>query len=349
MKPGTAFRKAGLILWGGLATSLTVQAQEVLSPWPGMVPGQEHPAAWALQEGTWAFGLQHAARWSGSAEPWEDQWFCAGWNPARRETAWSGSGLADWAFGTAHTSVAVGDGWRTSRHALHAATRVQLDRHWTGSAGIGIGARTWLLDGRTWSWDAQYGPAGYDPTAPSGEPDGIVGGAGVQPELSLGVGAEYRPGSVSAFRLRGAATLHHILATASPGFLPTAGDTVKRSASWWFECSDDLGGRRLEWRTWHRGAIQGPSHLVEFGSTIGRSFGTASRHTRNQLDHHLSIGVIWRSDGQFRLPLRWKHAELEAWVGPGVDIGHASPAAQGWAVGLGWTPDFSEATPIGSR
>jgi len=337
----------------GLATlglSLHVaHSQEALPPWIGGLPGVEHPAAWGLQEGTWAFGLQHATRWTGGQDPFVDQWFGAGWNPTRKRTGWTGSGLGNWAFGTAHSAVQVGNGWKESRHALHAAVQVPLDNGWKGSAGCGIGARSWVLDGREWSWNAQYGPGGYDPTTPNGEPNGTVDATGLTPEVALGVAAEKQPRAGRGPVMRGAVSLHHILSVPSPGFQPAAGDTVKRTVSGWFAVEDDLGTQRLQWKAWWRGAIQGPSHLIEIGSSIGWTFGTESRHTRNSLGHHLAIGAIWRSDGRFRVPFSWEHGELRVWTGPGLDIGHLSPASNGWALGAVWSPDFTASTPIGSN
>ena len=334
------------LLVGGLTLG-GVRAQEALTPWIGGMPGTEHPAAWALQQDPWAFGLQHATRWAGAADPIADQWFSAGWNPTPDGTGWTGAGLGDWAFGTAHSTVQAGNGWRESRHALHAAVRVPLDQGWTGSAGLGIGARTWVLDGRSWSWDAQYGPGGYNPTAPSGEPDGLVAGAGIAPELALSIAAGRRPRQGPA--LQGAISLHHVLPVAAPTFQPMAGDTASRTVSAWLEVQDDLGVKRMLWTAWWRGAIQGPSQLIELGSTIGWTFGNASRHTRNTLGHRLAVGALWRTDGRFRIPFSWEHGELRVWTGPAFGIGHPSPAAGGWALGAVWAPDFAGSTPIGSN
>ena len=44
------------LLVGGLTLG-GVRAQEALAPWIGGMPGTEHPAAWALQQDPWAFGL----------------------------------------------------------------------------------------------------------------------------------------------------------------------------------------------------------------------------------------------------------------------------------------------------
>ena len=326
-----------------------LRAQEALVPWVGGMPGAEHPATWALQEDTWTVGLQHATRWAAGEETMANQWFSAGWNPSGNRTGWSGSGLDHWAFGTAHSTVQAAGGWHESRHALHAALRVPLDNGWTGSAGLGLGARAWILDGRAWSWDAQYGPGGHNPTAPTGEPEGLVGGAGVEPEVTLSMGAQHSPRRGQGPVLRGAASLHHILSVSAPTFQPMAGDTVRRTVSVWFEVEDDLGVKGLTWTAWVRGAAQGPSHLIELGSSVGWTFGNASRHTRNTLGHRLDIGTLWRSDGGFRIPFSWTHAELRVWTGPGLDIGHPSPATGGWAFGAVWSPDFSGSTPIGSN
>ena len=326
-----------------------LQGQQALAPWVGGMPGLEHPAAWALQDAPFSFGLQHATRRTGTEDPFTDQWFCVGWAPSRQGTGWNASPLDNWALGTAHGSVQAGHGWRESRHSIHSAVRVPLDQGWTGSAGLGIGVRTWILDGRSWSWDTQYGPGGYNPNSPTGEPDGVVAGAGVEPEISLGVAAERQPRSGQGPALRGAASLHHVLPMSSPSFQPSMGDTIRRSVSGWFEIEDDLGYRRLRWKAWWRGALQGPSHVIEFGSSVGWTFGDASRHTRNSLGHHLSIGTLWRSDGQFRIPFSWQHGEIRVWTGPGLDAGHTSPMSAGWALGALWIPRFTDSTPIGSN
>ena len=184
-------------------------------------------------------------------DPIADQWFSAGWNPSPEGTGWSGTGLRNWAFGTAHSTVQAGNGWQESRHALHTAVRVPLDQGWTASAGLGIGARTWILNGQSWSWDAQYGPGGYDPTAPSGEPDGLVSGAGVAPELALGIAAGRRPRQGPA--LQGAISLHHVLPVAAPTFQPMAGDTASHTVSLGSN-QNDLGVKRILWTAWWRGA-----------------------------------------------------------------------------------------------
>ena len=328
---------------------VALRAQEALPPWIGGMPGTEHPAAWALQDDTWSFGLQHATRWAAGEETLADQWFGAGWNPTGNRTGWSGSGLDRWAFGTAHSAVQAGSGWRESRHALHAALQVPLDNGWTGSAGFGLGARAWILDGRTWSWDAQYGPGGYDPTASTGEPDGLVGGAGVEPEVSLGVAAQRSPRGGQGPLLRGAAGLHHVLSVPAPTFQPMAGDTVRRTMSGWFEVEDDLGVKRLTWTAWVRGAVQGPSHFIEIGSSAGWTFGNASRHTRNTLGHRLDIGMLWRSDGRVRIPFSWTHAELRVWTGPGLDVGHPLLGHRRLGLRRRLVSRLLGATPIGSN
>jgi hypothetical protein len=324
------------------------QAQEPMAPWIGGLPGTEHPAAWALGDTPWAMGLQHATKWSG-AEAMQDQWLGIGWKPESNSTGWSNTGLSGWAFGLSSSTLAAANGWQEMRHALHCALRVPLDQGWTGSAGIGIGVHGWVLDGTGWSWDAQYGPGGYDPQSATGEPDGTVAGAGLSPEVALGVAAErqQRPGQGPS--IKGALSLHHVLNVEAPNFSSVHADTVRRTVSWWVEAQDILGKQRLAWRGWSRGARQGPSFLLEFGAGIGKSFGSPSRFTRNERGHVLEIGATWRSDGIIRIPLTWQHGEVKTWIAPGVNAGHPSPAAQGWAIGMGWTPDFSGTTQVGSR
>lgn len=324
-------------------------AQHALPPWIGGLPGLEHPAAWGLQEGGIAFGAQHASQWSQGAEPLNHQWLGFSWSPSPAARGWSGGGLGRWTFGTRHHTAARATGWTEGRHALQAAVRIPLDGDWTGAAGIGLGARTWVLDGRSWSWDSQYGPGGYDPTASTGEPDGRVVGAGWSPVLTLGVAGEYRPRRAKAAQLKGAVTLQHVLPPTAPHFQDTPVDTLSRAAGWWMEVRQDLGSGGFTWTAWHRGAWQQPAAIAEFGGTLERTFGNASLHTRETLGHRIGLGVIWRTDGLFRLPFTWRHGDLRLWLAPGVDIGHRSPAADGWALGLTWQPALSGNTPIGSR
>ena len=344
-----AVQICGLMSVALLSTgSLRMAAQESMAPWTGGLPGIEHPAAWALVETPLACGVQHANRWTGGSGAMNDQWLGIGWTPQPKGGGW-GNNISNWSFGLSNRIQAAGQGWNEMRHALHAAIKVPLAQDWKGSAGIGIGVRGWVLDGRQWSWDQQYGSGGYNPAAPTGEPDGLVAGAGLSPEVAVGFAWQHQQRSGQGPRFQGAVSLHHVLPITSAHFMTTHADTVRRTLSGWVETLGQLGNGALDGRAWLRGAWQGQSHLIEVGTGIGKSWGTTSRYTRNTLGHHFELGIIWRTDGVLRAPLTWQHGELTTWLAPGLQVGHPSPAAQGWAVGMTWNPDFTGATPMGSR
>ena len=242
------------------------------------------------------------------------------------------------------------NGWRQGRHLLQGAVRIPLDQGWIGAAGLGVGVAHWNLDGRNWSWDTQYGAGGYDPNAPTGEPDGLTYGLAWNPEVQAGVAAA-RPADRgrSGPEWNAAATLHHALRPVQPHFLPVAADTLSRRISWWTEGRGDIGIERIQWCGWHRGSLQGPAAWVELGAGLGRTFGQASRYTRDAQSHHLEVGLLWRSDGLLRLPLTWQHGGITCWIAPGLRSRHPSPAATGWAVAIAWSPVRDGITPLASR
>ena len=326
---------------------LAIQGQEAVAPWIGGLPGLEHPAAWGLGSGRVAAGMQHTERWAEGQDALQSHWMGAGW---RLQEAGPSRPSGGWSLGWTSLLDRQAYGWTEGRHLVQAAVRVPLDKGWNGAAGIGIGVAHWTLDGRAWSWDAQYGPAGYNPSAPSGEADNRTYGGAWNPEITLGVAAE-RPvrRGASGPSLRVAASVHHALRPVQPHFLPIAADTVSRRISWWAESTGDLGFEGVDWQAWHRGSLHGTAGLAEFGGSLGRTFGSASRYTRDAQDHHIRLGILWRTDGMLRLPLTWQHGGVSCWLAPGLRSGHPSPAATGWAVGLTWSPLRDGVTPLAAR
>ncbi len=322
------------------------RAQEAVAPWVGGLPGLEHPAAWGIGTGRVAAGVQHTERWTDDPDGAQTHWLGAGW---RMQDGGPSRGAA-WSLGWSTMLDRQASGWTEGRHLIEAAVRIPLDQGWNGAAGLGIGVAHWSLDGRAWSWDNQYGPAGYNPSAPTGEAENRTFGGEWNPEITLGVAAE-RP--VQRGRqgpaLRAAASLHHGLRPVQPHFLPVVADTTSRRISWWMDGTGDLGVEQLQWTAWHRGSVQGAAGFAEFGGSIGRTFGSASRYTRDAQDHHIQWGILWRTDGVVRLPLTWQHGGVQCWVAPGLRSGHPSPAATGWAVGLTWSPIRDGVTPLASR
>ena len=330
-----------------LLGALPLHGQEAVVPWVGGLPGLDHPAAWGLGEGRVSAGVQHAERWTQGQEAFRSHWLGAGWRLQDPSTARPG---AQWTLAWTSMLDPQASGWTEGRHVLQAAVRVPLDRGWNGSAGLGAGVAHWTLDGRNWSWDAQYGPGGFNPAASTGEPDGQVVGGSWHPEVTLGVAAEKpRRRGQSGPALRGAASLHHALRPVQPHFLPIAADTTSRRVSWWGEGTGNLGLENVQWHAWHRGSLQGRAAFAEIGAGLGRTFGSASRYTRDAQSHHLRIGFLWRSDGFLRLPLTWQHGGVTCWVAPGIRSGHPSPAATGWTAALTWSPVRDGVTPLASR
>lgn len=333
----------GCVLWWGCMASLP--AQEALPPWVNGMPGLEHAAAWGMGRATMTFGVQHAERWTQGDHAMSTQFVGAGWrlpSPHRRkQTTWS----LGWSSMLDQPSAQ----WREGRHLLQAAASIPLDRVWVGSAGIGVGVQHWTLDGQGWSWDAQYGPAGHNADAPTGEPSEDLVGGRWSPEVQLSVGAERPSSNSSPMHMVGAVSLHHALRAARPHFLPVTADTASRRVSWWTDVQGALGADPVQWRATHRGSVQGGSALVEFSANAGRSFGSDSRHTKDSKSHQLEFGVLWRSDGLVRLPLTWTHGDFRCWLAPGIRSGHPSPAATGWALALVWSSAQWGSTPLVSR
>ena len=168
--------------------------------------------------------------------------------------------------------------------------------------------------------------------------------------MTAGVAAE-RPArrGNAAPALKAAATLHHALRPIQPHFLPIAADTTSRRLSWWMEGEGELGLETLTWRAWHRGTLQGAAAWTEIGGSIGRTFGSASRYTRDAQSHDVHIGWLYRSDGILRLPVTWRNGGITCWIAPGLRTGHRSPAATGWAAAIAWSPVRNGVTPLAAR
>jgi len=325
----------------------TTAGQEAVAPWASGLPGLEHPAAWGLGSGRVAAGVQHAERWTQGRDAFHTQWVGCGWRMGNAPQARRG---ARWTLGWSSMLDRQASGWTEGRHLIEGAVQIPLDKGWNGAAGLGVGLAHWTLDGREWSWDAQYGPAGYNPGAPTGEPDGLTSGGSWNPEVTAGVAAE-RPArrGNAAPSLKAAATLHHALRPIQPHFFPIAADTTSRRLSWWVESEGKLGRETLTWRAWHRGSLQGAAAWTEIGGSIGRTFGSASRYTRDAQSHDVHIGLLFRSDGILRLPVTWRHGGITCWIAPGLPTGHRSPAATGWAAAIAWSPVRDGVTPLASR
>ena len=331
----------------GLLCSTPVQAQESVAPWISGLPGLEHPAAWSLGTASVTAGAQTESRWAHHGEPLSSFWFGAQWRPELKGKGGRSSERNNWSFGAKTSLEDQASGWKHGHHTLHGALAIPLNRQWQGAAGIGLGVSHWVLDGRPWSWDAQYGPGGYNATAPTGEPESLVVGGSVQPEVSVSLAAERRVQMRSSQpQYKGAVTLRHLIRNPSPHFLIQHADTTSRHLAWWMEGSSDLGLEDLRWRAWHRGAWQGSAKIMEWGAALSRTFGTASRFTREEMSHDIEWGVLVRTDGLIRLPLLWKHAGLACWIAPGFSLQSASAVSSPWAASVLWSPSGQSVTRV---
>ena len=222
---------AGLLL-SGLPLEKT-RAQEALAPWIGGMPGTEHPAAWALQQDPWAFGLQHATLWAGAADPIADQWFSAGWNPSPKAPVEPGAceiGLS--ARRTAPCRLETGGGSPAMRCTRPGAPGARVDRQCgTGDRGPNVDPeRPKLVVGRP------IRPEGYDPIAPSG--------AG-RPRLRHRGGTRPRhrrraPAAKARTKVRSACTTCFPCTPPSNRWRATS-----HTVSAWFEIKNDLGVKRI--------------------------------------------------------------------------------------------------------
>ena len=150
-------------------------------------------------------------------------------------------------------------------------------------------------------------PAGLTPQSPSGEEwaDDANGGSRLDVAVSVGFSPARAARQKSQPAFRGALTLHHLSQGTAPHLSPIPLDSVRWRPSWWLEGQGEMGWENLQWRAWHRGTLQGSSHLLELGLTMGRSFGTSARFTKTRLSHHVETGVPlaqrWGFAADFRM------------------------------------------------
>lgn len=337
-RPGRACRCAGFLV----AAGLQVGAQETVPPWITAAPGLEHPAAWGMEPRPWTFAVQRQTRWNGSDPQAAGSWLGAGWCPGSGSAVSRGN-AGDWGFGLVVQDDPLATGWRGQTVEASAATSTLIDRQWRATAAWSLGATRWTLDPATWSWDAQYGPAGFDPSLPTGEAASMAtGSTRVEAALSMGL-ASAAPSAAHSRAAgqgtRGALTVRHAFKGRMPHLDPERADTLGWRWSWWMEQGGRLPGGRTDWKGWHRGSLQAGHHLLEVGMTIGRAFGTTARYTKMSMSHHLSTGLILRSDGLVRLAFRWERDGVHLMTGPGWTWGPLWRPPPGWTVSIGWTPD----------
>lgn len=324
-----------------------LHGQASLPPWISVTPGLEHPAAWAMDDKPLQFGLQSDTRWNGNAEPLNGLWFGAGWQPAAKG-GYNRKGSDPVSFGVAFKEDPLSTGWMERALAISASASAFVNPRLKAHAGLSIGLSNWRLTPSSWSWNAQYGPGGFDPQSPSGEEwtDDANGGSRLDVAVSVGFSPARAARQKSQPAFRGALTLHHLSQGTAPHLSPIPLDSVRWRPSWWLEGQGEMGWENLQWRAWHRGTLQGSSHLLELGLTMGRSFGTSARFTKTRLSHHVETGVLWRSDGVLRLILGWERHGLRLNTGPAWSVGPTWRPAAGWSVGLSWTPDFEGALAL---
>jgi hypothetical protein len=319
----------------------SVWGQSSLPPWISPTPGMEHPAAWSMGERPIHIGIQQDTRWNGSGDPLTGLWFGAGWQP-QAKGGYNRKSSDPISFGVSLKEDPLSTGWRERSLSVSASASTPISQDWKAHAGLSIGASTWRLDPSSWSWDAQYGPGGYDPLASNGE--AIVneanGGARIDMAISVGISPARIPQRNGGLGLKGALTLHHLSHGKAPHLSPVPQDTVRWRPSWWLEGQGNMGWEKLEWRVWNRGTLQAHSHLLELGMAIGRPFGTTARFTKTRISHHIETGALWRSDGVLRLILGWERNGLSLSTGPAWSVGSMWRPAAGWSVGLSWSPDM---------
>lgn len=313
--------------------------QESVPPWITAAPGLAHPAAWDMTSRPLTLAVQQQPRWNGMDPTLHGSWLGAGWRPGPTGMGGRRAG-GSWGFGLVVQDDPQVTGWRGQTIEAAAATSTRINRDWRATAGWALGLSRWMLDPTSWSWDAQYGPSGYDPTLSSGE-QGLAAAGGTRAEAALSLGlapADPRPGTADRGP-RGALTLRHTLGGRMPHLATDAADTVAWRWSWWAEHGGTFARQRLEWKGWHRGSLQGPGHLLEIGFTLGRNFGTSSRFTRHSMSHQLATGLLLRSDGLLRLAVAWERDGITLTTGPGWTWGTLWRPPPGWTVSLTWAPD----------
>lgn len=342
-------------IWATTAVCLSCAAslpsavfgQAALPPWISSMPGLEHPAAWAMGEHPLQMGLQQDSRWNGDGQPLMGLWAGAGWQPEAKG-GYNRRGPDPLSFGISFKEDPLSTGWRERSLSISAAASASINRDWKAHAGLSVGASAWRLDPASWSWNAQYGPGGFDPQAPTGEEqvDGANGGSRLDVAISLGVSPTRAARRNGKAVFQGAATLHHLSSGKAPHLSPAAGDSIRWRPAWWLEGQGSLDWEKFEWRAWHRGTVQAQSHLLEWGMAVGRPFGTTARFTKTQLSHHIETGLLWRSDGLLRLILGWERNGLRLNTGPAWTVGRLWRPAAGWSLGLTWSPDMQSTVSL---
>jgi len=336
-------RICGLALLVG-AHLTPVTGQETPSPFVYSLPGLEHPAAWSLENRSVSLGMQRAPRWNEEMRPLESVWLGMGWQPFghRNHTGTRNQGQQT-AFGLVLKQDPLTSGWNQTCVDLSASTSTRLSQSWMGSAGLALGVSHWRLDPNNWSWNAQYGAQGYDPTAPTGEANsgtGLTSGWKWNSALSLAAQSTRAPKSGSMPQIKAAVTLRHVLPGRSPQLSPVHGDTVQWLGHWWTEAIGKWGPGQMTWRAWHRGGWQGHSAFGEWGGTVGRTLGQSSRFTHSRTAHVIECGMLFQTTGTLRAVFGWSRRELQCWMGPGWTWGTLWRPPPGWTLALSWRPEF---------
>ena len=322
-----------------------VSGQETPAPSIYALPGLEHPAAWSLENHSVALGMQRAPRWNEEMQPLESLWLGMGWQPFgdRAQTGIRNQGQP-LAFGLVLKQDPLASGWNQTSVDLSASTSTRLSRNWIGAAGLALGASHWRLDPSSWSWNAQYGAQGYDPTTPTGEATngtGLSSGWKWNSALSLAAQSTRTPKSGSMPQIKAAVTLRHVLPAGSPHLSPVHGDTVQWLGHWWAEANGKWGPGQMTWRAWHRGGWQGQSAFGEWGGSVGRTLGQSSRFTNSRTAHVVECGMLIQTTGTLRAVFGWSRGGMQCWLGPGWTWGTLWRPPPGWTLALSWRPEFN--------
>jgi len=331
------------MLLGTFLAPLT--AQETQSPWICALPGLDHPAAWSLEDTPVSIGMQRAPRWNEDLRTLESVWLGVGWQPfATPSRAGARNKGGQTAIGLVLKQDPLASGWSQSSMDLSASTTTRLSRLWIGAAGLAIGASHWRLDPSNWSWNAQYGAQGYDPSSPTGEVSTgeSAGGWKWNSALSLALRSTPTQRTGALPELQAAATLRHIVPGNSPQLSPVHADTVKWLGHWWIQAHGDWKQKKVSWRAWHRGGWQGHSALAEWGGTLGRTLGQSSRFTNSRTAHVLECGMLIRTEGTLRAVLGWSRGGMHCWVGPGWTVGTLWRPPPGWSIAFSWRPEYNK-------
>ena len=338
------FQTAAAIL---VASPTLLFGQQSATPWISGLPGLEHPASWSLESTAIVAGIQRAAKWNEGHAPLEAIWLGAGWHSGMQTNGYR-RGRNSPAIGLAVAQDPQAHGWKQTDLTCSASVNAPLSRHWTGAAGIGLGMSHWRLDPMSWSWDAQYGPQGYDPLAPSGENGSTGASAGWKwaSTMSIAVQSKAKGTARKTPEISGAASLRHLIPGKSPHLSLTHADTVQWMASWWMEAKGAWSGAPFSWRIWHRGAWQGASVLGEWGISAGTSFGKSSRFTNANNANEFALGILVRTEGTMRATIQWQRGAWRCWMGPGWTYGTLWRPPPGWALALAWSPSEQGGVPL---